>query len=358
MKIRQSPLLLLIFLSFSIHGQSDFSKLFVSLGQLCWEKENAVIAQLKQGPLQKESGDSLINLWESDCGKTEASIRTRILHDIKFKGKLDTLIPKSYWEHFYFKYLSGAEMLTPELDSHLTWTQAEARRIRGSQNWPDYEKMVLDLLSCQSMSEAYSYFHSKEKYYNADLAELRQIASAEARRQSFNAMSLHYNYFFLTGDLARELGAMHGFSLAAELPFERIRISAQLGFAASEKKSYLRFYNENQSVISDLEYFFHIDCYLNYTIIEARRSRYSLIGGFGFGQFTTDLSYLNELEEEIALGLNTFYPVFGFDYHREIAGLHAIGIRSVLKTTNFNSNEELRSPLDGIMIQNSLYFRF
>lgn len=358
MKIRKYFLLLLPFLSYSVQAQGDFDKLFVSLGQLCWENEITVINELIKGPLQKEAGDSLILLWERDCGKTEASIRTRILHDIKFKGKLDTIIPDSYWEQLYFKYLSGEEMLTYHLEAHLFWTQEEAERILSSKEWPAYEKMVLEILSCTSITKAYTYFHKKENYYNPEMEKLRQFASAEIKRQYFNAISIHYNYFYLTGDLADELGALHGFSFAAEMPFDRIRLSVQTGVAASEKKSYLRFYNENQSVISDLEYFIHLDCYLNYAFIEARRSRYSVIGGFGFAEFTTDLTYYNDADEEVAVGLSTFYPIFGLDYHREIAGLRSIGIRSVLKTGNFDSNEELRSPLDGFMIQNSLYFRF
>ncbi len=352
-----SLVIIVAFALFPLSAQNDFDDLFISIGELCFRNEARVINSLQKGPLQEAEGDSLIQLWDRYCGPTEASIRTRLLYDLKFNQDLDTVVPFLYW-HTYLNYLSGEEILIPSLDEHLKWTQAEAARILASREWPIYEKAVLGLLASTKISEAYEFLRPKEFDDNPQVAELRELVQRKAHAAFRNIFSLSYNYFYLSNDLQANLGAMHGIALAMEIPFDRSRLGFQFGWAASEEKAYLRFDNQGVLTESDLESFIYFDSYLMYDMLAGRRSHFSAFAGFGFGQFFTDLNYINEADEEVMLGVSTFYPLVGLDYYLEVKGTQSIGIRSTFKLSNFDSNDELRSPLDGFMLQNTLYYRF
>lgn len=358
--MRISILVLALLISLpSLKAQNDFDQLFISFGEICLSTENRVLRELKKGPLEEFTGDSLIRLYEKNCGPTEASMRTRILHDIKFKAKLDSVLPLWVWRS-HFGYLAGDEYLIPLLDDHLQWSQEEAQRILENKTLPKYERTVVQLLASSSIQSSYESLKQKDLYEDPHYDSLRATLLQKAHANGFNAITISYNYHLLGGDLQTELGALHGISFGFEFPVRKnLRWGLLFGVSASEQKAYLRFDDQGFITSSDLEAFYQFESFVNYEFASLRLSGFSVLGGLGLGYFATDLSYYDpEIDGEVAVGLSTIYPIVGLDYHREFYGTRTIGLRSCFKLTDFGNNDQLRSPLSGYMLQNSLYFRF
>ncbi|WP_421754234.1 hypothetical protein [Croceimicrobium sp.] len=350
----------LSFLSLSLpsYGQNhSFSDLFQSVNSICWETEAEIIKAQAAGTLSEKQSDSLINRWELFCGSTEASIRSRLLHDLKYQGKLDTLIPLEYWR-VYFKNLEGDSYLSVDLQKHLEWSKGEAWQLLYSREWPKYERKVLEILAADDMQEVYDQMMRMETYNDPEFEKLSQLVKDEAQPEDIS-FGLAYNYFYLNQDLKDNLGALHGASLLLDYQTEKFGFSLQTGFAASEQKAYLRFVEDGNLTESDLEVLFHIEAYLQYAVINSRRSRLRFGAGLGYNSFSTDLSnYDEELDQENPIGIGSFYPSIGLDYSYRLHGTRRLGLAAQYHLTDYNGNDELRSALSGHMLACSLYLSF
>ncbi len=341
-----------------LHAQNrDYSDLFQSVSTLCEDTEKAVVLNLEQNGLQEGISDSLINLWESYCEPTEFSIRSRLLYDLKVEGKLDTTVPIDYWR-IYIDYLHRNNYLPAHLQRHIAWSKKEASNLLEKREWPNYEKAVLNLLAAKSLDKAYNRFLHKDLYYLEDTDTLRKALEKKVYSSGSRGFGFGYSYFWLTGSLADELGAMHGLNIFWEHNFQPVTFGVSVDFAFSEQRSYLDFDNQGELVNSDLEGFFQLDLRLGYEFIRSRRNHFQAFMGFGYNSFGTDLEYFNEFEEQSFISVSSFYPLVGLDYQLQLYSSRSIGLRTQLQLTDFGTTEELRSSLSGLMLKNSLYFKF
>lgn len=356
MKIRD---LLLAFFMISSLGaqQKSFDSLFEPVAHICWEHEKAIIGQLIAEGLQLNQSDSLINAWEAYCGPNEASIRSRLLYSLKFKGAPDTIIPMAYWE-YYIGQLK-APIYQSHLQKHLAWSQTQAQQLLNSKDWPEYEEAILKILARESAQGAYESLLSKRLYYGGnEVREIRGKFEENLENREGNGFGLAYNYYWLNASLGDALGALHGLSLLWEYQSQKLSLGLNLGLAFSEQKAYLNFINQGNLETSDLETMLHFDLQIAYEILSQRRSHLWAYLGFGFNSFSTDLSYFNEFDEETYISVSSFYPLTGLDYNIQVYGTRSIGLRSQVQFMNYGRNDELRSSLEGLMLKTSLYFRF
>jgi len=335
----------------------DYNDLFKSVSSLCEDTEKEVVLKLEQNGLQAGISDSLINLWETYCEPTEFSIRSRLLYDLKFQTKLDTTVPIDYWR-IYIDYLRRHNYLPAHLQRHIAWSKKEASILLEQQDWPDYEKAVLNLLAANSLDDANHRFLSKDLYYMEEVDTLQKTLESEVYKIGGRGFGFGYSYFWLNGSLADELMAMHGINIFWERNFRPLTFGASVDFAVSEKRAYLDFNNQGLLVNSDLEGYFQIDLRLGYEFLRSRRNHFQAFIGFGYNSFSTDLDYYNAAEEQVFISVGSFYPIVGLDYQLQLYSSRSIGIRSQLQLNDFGTNEELRSSLSGIMLKNSLYFKF
>lgn len=347
---------LLLLSSWSIGQTKNFEDLFQPVGSLCWEAEKKIIDTFLADGLQEASGDSLIQIWESYCGANEASIRTRLLYDLKFKGQLDTSVPLNYWR-IYIGYLAHDEYLSSHLKRHLSWCHDEAQKLLKSKEWGAYEKGVLGLFAHSSLQSAYEPLLKKEVFYEKGHLELREYLEEKITNEGKTGLGLAYSYIWLNGSLAEELGALHAISLLGEVNLKPLTLGINLGFAFSEQKAYLDFNNQGDLVNSDLEELFHLEILLGYDFYRLRRQHFQAFLGVGINNFSTDIEFLNEFDEQQFINISSVYPTVGLDYHFQVYGSRSIGIRTQLQLMDYGNNEELRSGLSGIMLRNSLYFR-
>jgi len=360
MKARYIIVLSLV-IGFSFSSSAQLNRLFISIEEQCWENEKQVIKALINQEFQKAKTDSLLKVWDDLCGSTEASIRTRILYDLRFNGKLEDPIPMDYWKLYFRLFPTYTYVSSPEQLKFLEWTQARADQFSKSGFLSDRDKIVLQLLAAQSNNGAYEILRNKDNYRRPEFDSLRDYLRNEKLHRA-GALGFGYSYYFLSGDLAENLGAMHGFTLNVQLPLlsenHRYSLGMDFGLAWSEEKAYLRFDNQGEITTTDLETFLNFDLFLQYRFIDARRSKFSIFGGLGVAQFFTDLSYLNAEDVEVSIHLPEVQPMFGLDYRYEVYGKQSIGLKSVFSPLDFSWNDELRSPLAGIMIRNSIYYQF
>ncbi len=356
MKLR----LFIIFFStgFLVQAQNqNFSNLFKPVASICWENEKMIMKQLQAPEFNPYMSDSLIDLWESYCGANEASIRSRLVFDLKTTGRLDTSIPLSYW-NLYLRNFHNQGGLSSPLKSHLLWTRKEAQKLLAIDRWRDYEKGVLVLLASESIQGAYDQFLDKELYDSPELKPLRERVKKNAEGSiPPHGFGIIYNYQYLSGSLREELQAMHSIGLLIEYNWEDFLVGFSAAAGLSERKSYLRFSNEGELVTSDLESYFHFELYGGYQLWEKRRNHVHLIAGIGYNIFTTDLTFINEFDENQVLNMTSIYPTFGIDYRVQVYGSRSIGLRSQIQLQDFSSNPELRSSLSGAAILGSIYFR-
>lgn len=351
--------LTLLLLSFSLHSQNkDFKNLFKPVASICWDTEKAVVQELEAKGLLANS-DSLIDLWEATCAPNEASIRTKILYDLKFKTKLETAVPNDLWR-MYLEYLQHDGILSAPMERHRQWTQKVAEGLLQSREWDDYSKGVLSLLAGKTLQSTYNRFLKKDLHRAASLDSLSELIEREVERNGKTGWGIAYQYAYLSGTMADSFGAMHGLSTFGEYRFDKLSIGFELGFAFGERNPSFRFDNQGSLDTSDLGANFKLNAYLAYRLIRSRRHHWQVLFGIGYNSFSTDLSFLNDLEEREVINLADFTPNFGLDYRYQIYGSRSIGIRSQLYLNDYNNglNNEFRGDLSGWMLLNSLYFRF
>lgn len=351
--------LALILFSFGLSAQNkDFSDLFKPVASICWDTEKAVVQELEAKGLQ-ENSDSLIAIWESVCDPNEASIRSKILYDLKFKSNLENPVPNDLWR-MYLEYFQDEGFLSAHMERHLRWTQKLASEMLQSKEWDNHSKGILTLLSGSHLQSTYNEFLHKDLYRASELDSLIQLVERSAERSPKTGWGIAYQYGYLEGSLADAFGTLQGLSLFGEHSWDRYTLGVEIGLLGGERSPSFRFDNQGVLDTSDLSLGFRLNAYLAYELLRSRRHHWKLLFGLAYNNYSTDLSFVNEFEENETINLSAFTPNIGFDYRYQIYGTRSIGLRSQIYIVDYNNglNNEFRGDLSGWMVLSSVYFRF
>lgn len=338
-----------------------FEDLFVPARESCWEKENRISQEIIQNSRQQNLLvlDSLLSYWAEDCENSEVLIRTRILHQLSQGQKLDSNVNLS---SFYQVYINNLSYLrhSDEYQKYLSYTTDWAQEILNEKaNWEPREKLCLDILSRSTYQASLNRIYRRSSQKLQEGKEAEQLLAEDGPYRSTVFFDVAYQNTLFTENLGERLGTAHGLALSLGARFSKHSFGIDFKLCYPSRSDTLRIDLEDLIQESDLNSLMYLGLFYSYEFLQGPRTSLAFRPNIGFSSFGTDLStYDPENDIETPFALDAFTLGLGLEWKIRIYGNKQIGIRSSYNLLNLSRNNELRSNLNGSLIQSSLFFRF
>jgi hypothetical protein len=357
-------LIFLLFLSCTslIAQEKDFRDLFTPALESCFEKEERLTSMIGENSRADNSQmlDSLLNYWQQNCEGSEVVIRTRILHELSLGDKLDSNASLAEYLGFYINHLNELKQ-NDGFQAYLLFSTQWAKELLVSREWPERERFSLEILSQNKYQGAVNLLY---KSRNQKLEEGRETLKQlnDYSKEEYNPeghTSIGYANTLYQENIGETLGTGHGFSLSLGVKFDKhdIGIDAIITFPSYSDSVRIDLEGIVQKSILDLN--FYLGGYYAYEFIKLPRTSLAFRTSLGATFLGTELNtYDEQNDSETAFDLTSLSLGLGLEWKVRIYGHFQIGLRSSYFYTNLNSNKELRSNLNGGIIQSGIFFSF
>jgi hypothetical protein len=355
---------LLVIFSASLSAQKkEFKDLFTPAIESCFEKEERLTTLISQNSraANGEMLDSLLNYWQEHCDGSEALIRTRILHELSVDAKLKSDASLAEYLAFYINNLYTFKG-NDSFQAYLLFSTQWAEELLASRDWPEVERFSLEILS-QSKSQAATnkLYHSRnlkldegketEKYLNTYSKEKDYTIAPHG--------SIGYANTLYRENIGDFVGIGHGLSLSLGLSVDKHNFGLEIFLSIPVSSDSVRINLEGITQKSIIDFNFYFGGYYAYEFIKLPRSSLAFRTSLGGTILSTKLqTYDEQNDTEAPFDLSSLSLGIGLEWKVRVYGTYQIGLRSSYFYNNFNGNNELRSNLNGGIIQSGLFFGF
>jgi|GEM_PF-2430654 len=355
-------LLLALFTGLTLQAQEKkFQDLFIPARESCWQKEQRLPTVISQNTREQNKArlDSLISYWEKDCESTETLIRTRLLHELSKRQKLDSSISLA---DFYLAYINNLSYLkhSEPYQNYLDFSTKWAAELLASQvNWGKREKLCLQILSTSHHQAALNKVYRSSTYKVKDGPETGKALAQDVTNSNYVSITAGYTTKLFTQALAENLGQAHGFIFTAGAASYRHDFGVDFSLSFPVRSDSLRIDLEGAIQKSDINSILYFGLYYSYEFLKAPRTSLAFRTSLGYNILSTDLDTYDEQNDiETGFVLESLSLGLGLEWKVRVYGSRQIGLRASYNYCNFSRNNELRSNLAGSIISSSLFFKF